>query len=570
MKTQAIATCVFVISVASVGWVAACNRSPVESSTARVDKLFAEWNRSDSPGCSVGVSQNGFPVYEHGYGMANLELGVPITPASVFHVASISKQFTAMSISLLAARGQLSLDDDVSKYIPEWANREHRVTIRDLLAHTSGVRDGFTLLELAAPRGGVGDTNGVLVNLLARQRGLNFAPRSEYQYSNGGYVLLANLVKRVTGQSLRAFAEANIFKPLGMAHTHVHDDPTMIVPNRAAGYHRDKAGLHVAPHADFGRIVGTTGLMTTTGDLLQWEQNFADVRVGSSALLTMMQTPTVLSNGDVSPYGFGLEIGDDHGLRTVGHGGGDPGFGAYVIRYPDRALAVAVLCNLDNIGQSVGALARSVAALYLPEIPSRPSESALTAPPSPVSLSGEQLASRVGLYRDVSKVTFGRIFLRDGKLVASPNAGTDGDTFEMTPVSPNQFVIPGIGVGLEFMPAVAGRPQEIRLTGDGPKPALMQRVTEQSAPSSTDLRAFAGEYTCPDLEVTYAISVRDSGLVMQLAGRPEIVLAPVVSDTFHGALIDIVRFSRDAGGVVTEFSIHTSGVRHLGCHRMRR
>src|SRR5438093_13369188 len=153
MKTQAIAACVSVITVASLCFVAACNRSSAESTSSRVDKLFAEWNRPDSPGCSVGVSRNGSPAYEHGYGMANLELRVPITPASVFHVASISKQFTAMSILLLAARGQLSIDDDVSKYIPEWANREHHVTIRDLLTHTSGVRDAFTLIELVAPGG---------------------------------------------------------------------------------------------------------------------------------------------------------------------------------------------------------------------------------------------------------------------------------------------------------------------------------------------------------------------------------------------------------------------------------
>jgi len=474
-----------------------------------------------------------------------------------------------MSILLLAARGQLSIDDDVSKYIPEWANREHHVTIRDLLTHTSGVRDAFTLIELVAPGGDGGDRNEAITGLLAHQRGLNFPPRSEFQYSNGGYVLLATLVKHVASQPLRAFADANIFKRLGMAHTHVHDDPTMIVPNRAAGYHRDGAGLHVAPHADLGRIIGTTGLLTTTGDLLRWEQNFADVRVGSAALLEAMQKPTGLTNGKGSPYGFGLEIGDDHGLRTVGHGGGDPGFAAYVIRYPDRALAVAVLCNLDNIGYSVGALARSVAAIYLPEIASKAPESVVTAPQPQVSLSREQLASRVGLYRDVTKGNFGRIFLRDGKLITSTNAGTDGDTFELTPVSPNQFVISGIGVGVEFLPAAAGGGQEIRVTGDGPAPVLMQRVTEPVALSSADLRAFEGAYTCPDIDGTYAISVRDSALVMQIPGRPDIVLAPVVADTFHGAFLDVVKFSRDARGAVTEFSIHPSGVRNLTFYRAK-
>ncbi len=177
--------------------------------------------------------------------MANLELGVPITPASVFRVCSISKQFTAMSILLLAQRGQLSLDDEVRKYIPEWADQGRRLTIRHLLTHTSGLREAFTLLGLAAPREDGDNVNDAIVKMLARQRALNFAPGTEYQYNNDGYNLLASIVKRVSRQSLRAFADANIFKQLDMTHTHFHDDPTMIVPNRASGYHADAGAFHV-------------------------------------------------------------------------------------------------------------------------------------------------------------------------------------------------------------------------------------------------------------------------------------------------------------------------------------
>jgi CubicO group peptidase (beta-lactamase class C family) len=219
---------------------AATNNSPTARSiAARVDKLFAQWSSTDSPGCSLGVSRNGVTVYERGYGMANLELKVPITPLTAFHVASVSKQFAAMSILLLAQHGQLSLDDEVRKYIPELPDYGTRLTIRHLLTHTSGLREGFTLLGLAAPREDGVDPNDAVVNMLVRQGALNFTPGSDYQYNNGGYTMLGSIVKRVSGQSLRPFADANIFKPLGMAHTHFHDDPTMIVPNRASGYHRD-------------------------------------------------------------------------------------------------------------------------------------------------------------------------------------------------------------------------------------------------------------------------------------------------------------------------------------------
>jgi CubicO group peptidase (beta-lactamase class C family) len=321
------------------------------SPSARVDKLFAQWNKSDSPGCSVAISQNGVPLYERGYGMANVELKVPITPATILPAASVSKQFTAMSIVLLAQRGQLSLDDEVQKFIPDWIGKGSPITSRHLLAHTSGLRDAFLLEGLAPPREDGGDRNEAIVKALARTRGLNFTPGSEFQYNNGAYTLLANIVKRVSGQSFRAFTDANIFKPLGMTHTHFHDDPTMIVPNRAYGYHQDAAGLHVALRADPGGILGNAGLFTTAHDMLLWEENFASVRVGEPAMLAAMQTPVIPTGwSEGSSYGFGLEIAKYRGLRTVGHGGGDQGVGAYVVRYPDQKFAVAALCNLDNIG----------------------------------------------------------------------------------------------------------------------------------------------------------------------------------------------------------------------------
>jgi CubicO group peptidase (beta-lactamase class C family) len=294
--------------------VAACSRSRPNSQSARVDQLFAEWNRTDTPGCAVGVSRNGAIVYEHGYGIANLELGVPIRSATVFHIASISKSFTVMSIVLAAEHGQLSLDDEVQKHVPEWIDRDDHITIRHLLTHTSGLRDAFGLLGWAAPSENAGDQNATIVRMLARQRGLNFAPGTEFQYNNGGYNLLGSIVKRATGQSLRAFADANIFKPLGMTHTHVHDDPAMLVANRASGYSKDVDGWRLALSDNQG-VVGNAGMLSTVGDLLLWAQNFDTSRVGTPATLAAMQKPTALIGGKTSTYGFGLGIGRYRGLQ---------------------------------------------------------------------------------------------------------------------------------------------------------------------------------------------------------------------------------------------------------------
>jgi len=580
MKTPVTTACVFVIAAVAIGSFIAptvfgkeqdttkANPSSAEPVAARVDKLFAEWDRSDSPGCSLGVSQNGAVVYERGYGMANLELGVPITPASVLPAASISKQFTAMSILLLAKRGQLSLDDEVQKYIPEWADHGSRVTISHLLTHTSGLRDGFTLHELNAARDDVFD-NDVMVKILARTRGLNFTPGTEFQYNNSAYAVLASIVSRVSGQSLRAFSEANIFKPLGMAHTHFHDDPSMIVPNRVSGYHRDGSGLHLA--SDNGRIIGNAGLQTTVGNLLLWEQNFAEVRVGDRALITAMQTPAIPTGwSDGSFYGFGLEIAQYRGLRTIGHGGGDRGIAAYVVRYPEQGFAVALLCNFDNIGENLHAtgLTQRVADIYLSNALATPPTSSVAATPTNVTRSAEQLASKTGLYRDPLSETVGRIFLRDGKLRASAGAG-EGESVELTPVSENRFVISGTPVVAEFLPAAPGRPQEVRVTGAGPKPVVSQKL-DAFTPSIAELRAFQGEYVSAELEGTYMLVARDSGLVLQIPGRNDVVPLPIFPDAFAGGVVGVVKFSRDARGAVTGFTANSSGVRGLRFDRIKR
>lgn len=298
----------------------ACRRPQAESQTARVDALFAEWNKKEAPGCAVGISRNGAIVYEHGYGMANLELHVPITPDTVFGIASITKSFTAMSILLAAEQGKLSLDDEVQKYIPEWQDRDDHVTIRHLLTHTSGIRDGFGLLGWAAPGESAGDVNEALARILARQRGVNFPPGSENQYNNGGYNLLATILKRATGQSLREFADANIFKPLGMTHTRVRGDVAMTAANRVLGYIKSVSGWSAA--RDGGEAIGNDGMDSTVGDLLLWEENFENPRVGTREMFAAMEKPTVLTGCKATSSGMGFGIGQYRGLTALESSGG--------------------------------------------------------------------------------------------------------------------------------------------------------------------------------------------------------------------------------------------------------
>jgi CubicO group peptidase (beta-lactamase class C family) len=575
MRKATIAICVFVIAVAVAAWFIApmvfhtnhnppaANPSPAASGNPEVDKLFAQWNRPDSPGCSLAASKNGTVVYERGYGMANLESGAAITPASVFHVASIAKQFTAMSILLLAKSGKLSLDEDVKTYIPEWADHGSRITIRHLLTHTSGLRDAYLLSDLSPSRGESVGRMDAIVGILARARGLNFTPGAEFEYNNGGYTLLADIVKRVSGQSLSAFTETNIFKPLGMTHTHFHDDPSMIVPNRAVGYRFDAGGFHIALHDDLGRIVGNTGLFTTARDLLLWEQNFADARVGGRELITAMQTPAIPTGfPDGSSYGLGLEIGQYRGLRTIGHGGSDPGYGAYTVRYPDQGFAVAVLCNLENIGASAEGLTQRVADIWLLKAFATPAVTNAAVAPAGVRLSPAQLADRSGLYFDRLTGALVRIFVRDGELMERDEANENGGV-DLTPIDANRVVIPGTPAVLEFMP------QQIHWTGSGPRSFVLQKV-DSYTPSDADLRALSGEYTSEELEGAWTLTARDSHLVIQIPGRADIVLRPVFADAFAGAIVGVVKFSRNADGGFTRFTVITSGARGVAFRRVKR
>ncbi len=233
-----------------------------------------------------------------------------------------------------------------------------------------------------------------------------------------------------------------------------------------------------------------------------------------------------------------------------------------------RDLAVALLCNLDNIGSATGGLTQSVADIYLADLLApRPATSA-TATPPPVSLSADELARKVGLYRNPSNESVGRIFLRNGTLMASPDV-SQSESVELTPVSANRFIVRGTAIGVEFVPAAPGRPQAIHVTGAGPKPVVSQQVTTSFAPSGADLRAFVGEYTSPELDATYKLAAHDSGLVIRMPGRADVLLEPIFPDAFAGAIVGVVKFSRDARGLVTGFTVNTSSVRSLRFDRVK-
>ncbi len=333
----------------------------------KVDSVFAKWDTPDSPGCALGVYDRGEIVYAEGYGIANLDHGVPISPETVFYIGSVSKQFAAAAIAILADRGDIDLDDDIRKYIPEMPEYQESIRIRHLVYHTSGIRDLYALMNFAE----VNVANVLSIqeklDLISSQSDLNFKPGDEYLYSNSGYTLIGILVDRVTGKSLREFTDQNIFQPLGMENTHFHDNRHEIVNNRALSYQQDDNGKFYQSYLVNFEGVGPGGLYTTIDDLFKWDQNLYENRLTHAPNLNeIMHTRGILNDGDTLHYAFALQFGDHKGIKTVGHGGSFMGFRADYLRFPEQQFSIGILCNLGNINPR--SLSTQIADLYLADV----------------------------------------------------------------------------------------------------------------------------------------------------------------------------------------------------------
>jgi CubicO group peptidase (beta-lactamase class C family) len=326
-----------------------------------IDTIFDTFNKKGSPGCAVGVIQRDVLTIARGYGEAEIRRHVPITPQTAFYVASLSKQFTAMSIVLLAQDGKLSLEDDIRKWVPE-VPKLGTITIRQLLEHTSGLRDYYTLLGIAGWRPNELFTEQTLLDLIGRQKALNFTPGSEFLYNNTGYALLGIVVKRASGESLRDFAATRIFQPLGMTHTQFRDDHSTTIDGEAIGYLKEAGGYPVSiPQLD---VVGDGGVFTTVDDLARWDANLDSGIVGGRSGVTLLQTPGRLNDGTVTGYALGLNVGSLNGLRTISHSGSYGGYQSTYLRFPDEHLSVITLCN---VAVASNRLAEEVASTFIPQ-----------------------------------------------------------------------------------------------------------------------------------------------------------------------------------------------------------
>ncbi len=424
-----------------------------DSLSAAVDRIFERWHRPDSPGAAVLVLRDGEVVHAAGYGMADLEHGVPIRTTSVFDIASVSKQFGAMAVALLEAEGRISLDDGVRKYIPELPDFGPPITIRHLVHHTSGIRDWPATLGIAG-----WDYQDVIsfqqiLRMAFGQQDLNFVPGAEHTYSNTGYNLLAEIVARVSGVSYREFCQERIFGPLEMVHTHVHDDHTEVVPDRAHSYRPAPGGEY---HLVWNSLtaLGSSSIFTTVEDLAKWVGNFENPLVGGQAVIQRMQERGVLNGGDTIAYAWGQSLGRYRGLDTWSHSGSWAGYRTILVRFPEQRFSVVILSNTAEMNPAL--LVNRIADLYLadlfteaaPALREPPRAPAVAWHPSPAEL--EEYAA---VYESDELLTFWRLEVREGELVARHFRTGD---FRLRPLERDRFHGGAFGE-VHFLRDAAGR-----------------------------------------------------------------------------------------------------------------
>ncbi len=475
----------------------------IQQKINKADSLFAGFT-DQTPGVSVAVVRNGTVIFQKGYGLANLEYGIPVIPSTQFHAASLSKQFTAFCILLLQQQGLLSLDDDIRKYIPEMPVYDKPVTLQHLATHTSGLRDQWRLLEMAGWRLDDVIRKEQVLNLLYQQRQLNYLPGEKFMYCNSGYTLLAEVVERVSGKPLNEFAQKNIFDRLGMTSTAFNNDYESLVPGRAYSYHKEGTGYKKS-NLNYG-IMGATGLLSTPSDLSKWAAFLNAPPDAYKNMVAQLNTQAKLNDGTLSEAAYGQFASVTfHGLQWFDHNGSDAGFRSYLGRFPEYNAAVIVLANGTPV--NANGLAISLADIFLKDlyiIKPRATPKASFAHDSSkfVTLERQQLQAFCGKYwqpdewynREIALVNDTLTYIRPGGMAS-----------RLVPVSGREFKMLGDKENVSVFFETGGSPA-MRMVINNGKPLVFLKYTE------ANLTAFTGSFYSKELDSKFTITVKDKKL----------------------------------------------------------
>lgn len=528
-----------------------------DSTIKKIDSLFLKWNTANSPGCTVGIVRNDSLIFSKGYGMANLEYAIPNEPQTLYHMASVSKQFTAFSIVLLARQGKLKFDDDIHKWLPWFPDLKEKITIRNLLNHTSGIRDQWQLLAIAGTRLDDVITQDQIIKILSKQQALNFKPGDKFSYSNSGFTLLAEIVKAVSGQTLREFTDSVIFKPLGMVSTHVHDDYTEIEKNRSYSYDR-KDSAHFANAILSYSVAGATSLFTNINDMSKWVMNFYDHNVGDQEDINILTQKGKLNNGKELSYASGIVNDTWKGWRQYSHGGADAGYRTYVAIFPDLKLGFIVFSNLGDFNP--GGKAYEMADLFIKDTASKKEPVKKAPRDSTAAILKDTITVKkyTGAYIGEEGLPFS-FNIRNRQLhyhiYGESNFLIKGvkDTFSIPQVPEIKFIfsIKGMDTTVDLI-----TPDELY---------HLQKYTNDTSQTDEVLKKYTGIYYCPELDCRYGIALKEHHLFLTNSKYNDAKLALIGKDhlTDDNWWINHLMMKRDSKNNIIGFDVNSGRIMHL-------
>ncbi len=523
-----------------------------------VNGIFKQYDNSDSPGVAITVIRNGRTILTKGYGMANLEHKVAIDPEeTVFNIASASKQFTVFAVMLLEKDGKLSLDDDVRKYIPELPDYGKKISLRHLAVHTSGIRSELQLLALAGWTPGDVITREQVLNMIYRQKNLNFDPGENNAYSNSGYTLLSEVVARVSGQPFEDIMASRILKPLGMNDSFFISSFQTLIPNMAYSYSRYQ-NTNYRAGANEG-YAGSTGLFTTAKDLAKWALNYRDLKIGGKEVVNKMNTLGKLNNGNTFGFAHGQFIEKYRGLKHIQHGGSSGGYVSYLGRFPDQDFSVLLLGNSSSI--NARELSLRIADIFLKDSIKEENQSEKNA----FSVSSSELERYAGNYWNKTDRTI-NVSTREGGLVYDIGGGP---TLNLEPIAKDTFRM--IGTGTEVKVKFTKRDAKYQM-----QTVVSGRIEDTYVPfkrrsyTSKELKQFTGTYYSKELDTVYTLVFERDSLRLQHIRFGSVPLTPVASNFFTGGTwrFSSIRFEK-LNGRIDGFRVNSMRVKNISFKRLR-
>jgi CubicO group peptidase (beta-lactamase class C family) len=519
--------------------------------------MFLKWNTANSPGCTVGIVRNDSLIFSKGYGMANLEYAISNEPQTLFHMASVSKQFTAYSIVLLARQGKLKLDDDIHKWLPWFPDLKEKITIRNLLNHTSGIRDQWQLLAISGTRLDDVITQDQIIKILSKQQVLNFKPGDKYSYSNSGFTMLAEIVKAVSGQTLRQFTDSAIFKPLGMTSTHFHDDYTEIEKNRSYSYDR-KDSSHFTNAGLSYSVAGATSLFTNINDMSKWVMNFFDHKVGDQKDIDMLTQKGKLNNGKELSYALGIASDTYNGWRQYSHGGGDAGYRTHVAVFPDLKMGFIVFSNLGdfNPGEKVYAIAD----FFIKDTAAKKE-----------GIKKDQRDSTAAVLKDTLSIKkFTGNYIGEEGLPFSFDIRNSQLHYHI--YNENNFLIKELkdtfsipqAPEIKFIFGIKGKDTTVDLITPDQLVHLKKYIKDTSQTNEI-LKKYTGVYYCPELDCKYGIVLKDHHLILTNSKYNDAKLTLIGKDHLMNDnwWINHLMMKRDSKNNITGFEVNSGRIMHL-------